>query len=189
MERAWLGQDEVGKLFDEHAARAFRYARALGLSHADADDVVAESFLRVLRSRGAFRGDAGFPTWLFRIVGNQVRDVTRASSRRGGRHEAWGARAQAVVTGVPDGSAEEKETRGALAEALALLGPDERAALILVTAGELSYREAAAVEGVSATALASRVFRARRAIRKHLAALGLMPDGPDGKRFRPTGEV
>ena len=100
MERVWLARNEVAELFDEHAARAFRYARAMGLSHADADDVVAESFLRVLRSRGAFRGDAEFPTWLFRIVRNQARDLTRASSRRRGRHEARAAQAQVAVPDV-----------------------------------------------------------------------------------------
>lgn len=48
-----LGQDSAARtveLYERYATRAFRYARALGLSAVDAEDVVAESFLRILRT-------------------------------------------------------------------------------------------------------------------------------------------
>ena len=174
MEGAPLGQDEVGKLFDGHAARAFRYARAMGLSRDEADDVVGESFLRVLVSLESFRGDAPFAAWLLTIVRNQVVDMMRAQSRRRAREERAVGKRKAVTANGPDKNSREKEMQAAVGEALVALEPDERAALSLVTAGELTYREAAEAEGVSLSALASRVFRARRALRELLAGRGLV---------------
>ena len=166
-------EDEVGRLFDEHAARAFSYARARGLSHADADDVVAESFLRAFLSRGSFRGEARFATWLFTIVRNQAVDVMRAESRRARHETAAGSRKGPPPDG-PERSARGKERHAAVAGALAALAAEDRAALSLVTAGGLSYREAAEVEGISLSALASRVFRARRGLRRHLSQRGVV---------------
>lgn len=168
------GRAETARLFDEHATRAFRYARAVGLSEADADDVVAESFLRVLRSRESFRGDAAFATWLFRIVRNQVLEFARSESRHRARHEAALERTRPSVPDRPEYSAERKETHAAVAEALAALDTEERESLSLVTAGGLTYRKAAEVEGITPSALASRVFRARRALRERLVEKGIL---------------
>ena len=168
------GEDEIARLFDEHGVRAFRYARAMGLSQADADDVVAESFLRVLRSHEVFRGDAGFASWLFRIVRNQVSDMARGESRRRDRQEIVAGRAAGNTPRSPDGTSEENEMHTAVAEAIETLDPEQRVALSLVTAGGLSYREAASVEGITSSALATRVFRARQAVRKHLVEKGIL---------------
>ncbi len=189
MGRTGSGRAEIARLFDEHAVRAFRYARAVGLPHADADDVVAESFLRVLQSASAFRGDATFATWLFRIVRNQVLDFFRSESRRRNRYEAAAGQAATSVPGGPDRIAERKETHAAVAEALAALDSEERESLSLVTAGGLTYREAAEVEEITPSALASRVFRARRVLRDRLVEKGILPSAPDRRRFRSAGEA
>jgi len=187
LERTYLRRDDVAALFDEHGARAFRYARAMGLSRADADDAVAESFLRVLRSREEFRGDAAFASWLFRIVRNQVVDMARGESRRRGRQEAavkrtfgWPGDPEGRPARIarnsrrPDEAAEDSEMRAVIGEAIEGLDPEQRMALSLVTGGGLSYREAASVEGTTASALAARVFRARRAVRRHLVDKGIL---------------
>jgi RNA polymerase sigma-70 factor (ECF subfamily) len=187
LEQIHLGQDDIARLFDEHGARAFRYARAMGLSRADADDVVAESFLRVLRSREVFRGDAAFASWLFRIVRNQASDMARGESRRRDRQEAVAGQTLGSPGGPegrkarpgsgprrPDETAEGRETHAVIGEAIEALDPGQRAALSLVTAGELSYREAAEVEGTTSSAMAARVFRARQAVRKHLVEKGIL---------------
>jgi RNA polymerase sigma-70 factor (ECF subfamily) len=53
-----------------------------------------------------------------------------------------------------------------LAQALAALPPDERAAVLLVDAQGFNYKDAASVLGVPAGTVASRLSRARRALRR-----------------------
>ena len=74
----------------------------------------------------------------------------------------------------PARAAQEAELGTALADATESLDPDERSALSLVSAGGLSYADAAAVEGISRSAFASRVFRARRRVMRFLADRGLV---------------
>lgn len=47
-----------------------------------ADDVFQETWVRVIRHVGSFRGDSRFTTWLFQIALNQCRNVMRKQSRR-----------------------------------------------------------------------------------------------------------
>ena len=59
--------------------------------------------------------------------------------------------------------------RGALAEALASLPPEQRAAVLLVDPEDFDYRSAARVLGVEVGTLASRLGRARAALRQALS--------------------
>ena len=58
-----------------HRYRGFVYSIALRMTRneADAEDLTQESFLRLLRRIGSFRGDALFTTWLYRVVVNEVK--------------------------------------------------------------------------------------------------------------------
>ncbi len=48
----------------------------------DAEDVVAETFLRVVNGLHSFDGRSSFRTWLYSIARNQLRDRWRRSGRR-----------------------------------------------------------------------------------------------------------
>ena len=167
-------QLEVAALFDEYAVCAFRYARAMGLNGSEADDVVAEGFLRVWRSWHKFGARADFSTWLYRIVRNLVMDMLRAESRRLNREQTAAKLGPKPAPETPERQSEMKELRAEIETAIAALEPDRRSALLLVTAEGLSYHEAAAIEGISQSALAARVFQARRAIRTYLVERGLL---------------
>ena len=57
-------------LVEQHMRKAYDIAYGVVNIHADAQDIAQESFVRVHRSLGSFRGDAQFGTWLYRIVMN-----------------------------------------------------------------------------------------------------------------------
>lgn len=59
-------------------------------------------------------------------------------------------------------------SRRDLAEALALLAPDERAAVLMVDAHGFGYRDAGEVLGVPVGTVASRLHRARASLRRAL---------------------
>ena len=64
------------------------------------------------------------------------------------------------------------EERERIESALATLPQPQREALLLAVTGGLSYREIALQEGVSEDAVAARICRARKALRKVLSASG-----------------
>jgi RNA polymerase sigma-70 factor (ECF subfamily) len=48
----------------------------------DAEDLTSETFLRLVRAIGSYRGRASFRTWLYEIARNQLRDHWRRAGRR-----------------------------------------------------------------------------------------------------------
>lgn len=123
------------------------------------DEALQEAYLKAFAAAPAFRGRAAPRTWLYRIVYNSCIDQLRRRRRQ--------PRALPTDVAVHDVSAD-ADLRLVLAEALATLAPDERAAVLLVDAQGLSYAEAGTVVGVSAGTIASRLSRARAALRRSL---------------------
>ena len=104
-------------------------------------------------------------TWLYRIVTNACLDQLR---RRRGAHE----RLRESASGGAADPADDVAGRLDLEAALAALPADERAAVLLVDAEGLSYAEAASVLGVREGTVASRLHRARGALRDALGHAG-----------------
>ncbi len=166
---------DAALLFDRYAQRVFRYARMMGLSEADADDVVAESFLKLLRGRGSFRPEADLLPWLLTIVRNATLNLLRGEQRRRARSKPFSQREKArLVSDLPPEQLERREMLQTVENAILKLPGEQRSALSLVTTGGLSYREAAKVEDVSEAALTSRIYRARGFLRRYLAEMGML---------------
>ena len=70
--------------YRDHAQTAARWARRLGGSDIDVEDVVQEVFLVVSRRLASFRGEARFSSWLFEITRKTV-----ANHRRRQRWRFW----------------------------------------------------------------------------------------------------
>ena len=61
------------EIYSRHRSFVYNIALRMTGNPADAEDLTQESFISVLRRVGAFRGDASFTTWLYRVVVNQVK--------------------------------------------------------------------------------------------------------------------
>jgi RNA polymerase sigma-70 factor, ECF subfamily len=146
----------------DHGLRALAY-RLLG----DADrmeDALQEAYVRMFRGLPSFRGDSRLGTWLYRIVYNVCLDELD----RAGRLVQLPFE---DTVDPPDTRPDIVETiahRSGLARALATLPPEERAAVLLVDAQGFDYRGAGEVLGVPAGTIASRLNRARAALRQAL---------------------
>src|ERR671936_804034 len=64
--------------------QTYGYSIAMSIMHnpADAADMTQESFVRLLRSLGTYRGETRFTTWLYRLVTNICLDGLRRKGRR-----------------------------------------------------------------------------------------------------------
>ena len=136
-----------------------RYARALTRDVEVADDLVQDTLVRALRSEHLFQGEE-VRSWLNTIMTNLNRNRRRALARR----PILMPLDDEDVAGAPATQAGSRD----IERALASLGEDQRAALLLVTLEGLSYRETAEVQGVAIGTVMSRLARARAHIKSYL---------------------
>jgi RNA polymerase sigma-70 factor (ECF subfamily) len=160
MELIGRARDGDGRAFVEIIRRHDYGLRRLAyrfLGDKDAmDDVLQDAYLKAFAAVSDFRGDASPRTWLYRIVYNACIDHLRRSRR---------APTPVLPPVATHASNDDVALRLVLAEALAALPSDERAAVLLVDVEGLSYDEAAAVIGVRSGTIGSRLSRARAALR------------------------
>ncbi len=142
--------------------RAFLVRMTRGDSHL-ADDLAQETFLKAWQKLHTFRGEARFSTWLFGIACHEFRSACR---RR--KEFAWDD------TDARDEP--EEMTRAAhthlrldLTEALTLLSPAERAAIILCCQNGLSHDEAARVLDCPLGTVKTNILRGKEKLKRRLA--------------------
>ena len=73
--------DAFRVLFEAHKDRVYSIALRYSGDPAAAMDIAQESFIKVLGAIGEFRADAGFESWLYRIVVNTCLDHQRRGRR------------------------------------------------------------------------------------------------------------
>jgi RNA polymerase sigma-70 factor (ECF subfamily) len=151
-------------LIRRHEASALQVAfRFLG-DLAEAEEVVQETFLRVYRHAAKYKPSAQFRAWMFRILTNLCRDARKKSKPLYCDEVPDLAD---TLTG-PEESLARKRRQQALARAIRELPENQRFALLFSAYEGLSYRETAAILGISAKAVESLLVRARRTLRHQL---------------------
>jgi RNA polymerase sigma-70 factor, ECF subfamily len=149
-----------------HVDRLYRAAWALCGSREDAEDLVQETFARVLARPRVIQGEDEL-YYLMRVLRNTFLTSLRTASRR--PHTV--AALEDVLTpdpnpmGRPEQALEVQEIYGTIA----LLPEDFRLALVAVDVLGLSYREASRALGVREATLTTRLFRARKQVVARLA--------------------
>jgi RNA polymerase sigma-70 factor, ECF subfamily len=141
----------------EHLPRLYRAARAWTPSREEAEDLVQETFARVLARPRFLRGEDEL-AYLFRALRNTLASQRRAAGRR----PQTAPLADDLQAGARPGDdpAEAAENRRVYA-AIDELPQEFREALVAVDVAGLSYGEAARALGIPEGTLTSRLFRAR----------------------------
>ena len=127
------------------------------------DDLAQETFLRILRHRGTFRGDARFTTWVYRIARNVCLEALARASRDDRLAAAWGAEASSeTAPAIGD------DDLGQLEAAMRALSPEHREVLVLCRYQGLPFNEIGEILGCTAGAARVRAHRALAALRAHM---------------------
>jgi RNA polymerase sigma-70 factor (ECF subfamily) len=142
----------------DHVDRLFRAAWALCGSRADAEDLVQETFARVLAKPRRVRREDDV-AYLLQALRNTFLSTRRAAARRIAPVDAPAGFEAADPSPArrPD---EALEVREVFAQ-IAALEADRRDAVVAVDVVGLSYAEAARLLGTKEATIASRVFRGR----------------------------
>ncbi len=148
-------------LVRRHQGRMFTVAYRMLGDRGHAEDAVQESFLAAWRGIGAFRSDAAFSSWMYRIVTNRCLNAAR-TVRPVMPIDAAGAALARVGPDHPERVAELRGQLVALRTAVAQLPSDQRVCWVLRESEGLGYVEIAEIVGASPGAVRGRIHRARQ---------------------------
>jgi RNA polymerase sigma-70 factor (ECF subfamily) len=176
-------------LVSKYQHRLMRLVSRIVHDHAEAEDVVQETFIKAYRALRFFRGDAQFYTWLFRIGVNtaknarvrQSRDISSfsSSSSSGEFADDYDHAEQVPDNNTPESIMATKQIAEAINLAIDSLSLSLRTAIVLREIEGLSYEAISEIMDCPVGTVRSRIFRAREVIVMHIKPLF---DGPlDGR--------
>jgi RNA polymerase sigma-70 factor (ECF subfamily) len=186
VQRAQAGERQaLSELVETYQAQIYSLTLAIVRNPADAADMTQETFVRVLRSIGTYRGDsASFATWLHRLAVNICLDALRRK-----RHTTVSLEVEDVEYASvdrwnePEWHAEWRESANEVRGALAELPLPQRIALTLHYFEDSSYEQIAAIMAVPMNTVKSHILRGKQRMARLLAQP--VPPTPS-RRPQPT---
>ena len=191
-QRAWTDEELVARSvqgdtesFNELVLRWERSIyvlafRVLGREE-EARDVCQDTFLRAFRGLAAFRGQAKFSSWLYRIALNLCRDAIRRERRtplvavsEGVDPTALAAQQPSPGPSVEDLVAQAELSRH-VASAMRRLPEDQRTAIVLKEYHGLTFQEIADVMGCPLSTAKTRLYQGLSVLRRELTFAGRRP--------------
>jgi RNA polymerase sigma-70 factor (ECF subfamily) len=150
------------ELMTRHERAVFRLCFRFVKNREDAMDLTQEVFIKAFEKLTAFRGDARFKTWLYRVAVNHCLNHVKKNSR------------EFVEVDESIGSVKpsfhnkllEKERRAIVRKLMVKLPPKQKAILELRMNDNLSYEEIAGILGRSVSTIKSSVFFALTKLKK-----------------------
>ncbi len=168
-----------GELVRRHQTAIYNFALRHVRTSPVAEEIVQESFVRVVTGSSEFKHEARFTTWLYTITRNLCVDELRKRVHR--RHpsldESRGTDGEGPtlgdVTGDPRADIERTvastELKSRLEIAVGSLPDDQREVFLLREVSNLQFKEIATITGVSENTVKSRMRYALERLQGHLA--------------------
>jgi RNA polymerase sigma-70 factor, ECF subfamily len=156
--------EELGELFERHHRRLYNFFLRMVGNRQVAEDLVQETFMRMLRYRRTFRGEGEFASWMF----SMARNLGATYFRRNLRHPHISVE-EAPEPVTESTQAEELESADdvqLVRRALMQLPEDKRELLLLSRFEMLKHRQIADLLGCSVGAVKVRIHRAMRQLRE-----------------------
>lgn len=152
-------------LIEEHSAAVYRLARSIVRDPGLSDDVTQETFIKVWKHYGDFRGEGSLRGWILRIAHRESISVLRRQRETATDPELLGQSADPTrVSRVVEGRLAYEQFQQAIDE----LDELSRAILVLRELEGLSYEEIAKVLDVPVPTVKTRLLRARRSLQVEL---------------------
>jgi len=178
--RATLDGDDAAfsELFRRFRDKVYRICFRFTRDHDEAMDVLQTTFIKVHRSLSSYREESSFATWISRVATNACIDHVRAKRREGQVELDESVDTEAAAGGealsparalAPSGAALNSELGAAIQDALEKLSDKHRAVFTLHCVEGMSYQAIADTLQISIGTVMSRLFHARRYLRRSLA--------------------
>ncbi|MCK5114439.1 MAG: sigma-70 family RNA polymerase sigma factor [Phycisphaerae bacterium] len=163
-------------ILSAYSSRLYGYFFRATRSHHDAEDLLSELMLKLVRVIKKYDDRGKFEPWLFRIAANMVRDrirhlkvrpkIASLSADKDGANPGANLRAS---TPAPDESSIKFDTQLQLQEALEKLDETTRQMVLMKHFGNLSFKEIAREFGCPIGTALAKVHRGLKTLRKVMA--------------------
>lgn len=174
-------------LVQRHRGPVFNFILRYTGHKARAEDLLQETWLKVVRSSNEYEPKARFTTWVYTIARNLCVDSARketyrqtdsldAPQRGDEEGPAMGESIGDDVSQGPERAAYNARLRPMLTKALSALPEEQREVFLLREYHGVSFKEIADVTGVNENTVKSRMRYALEGLRKRLAELGVDGD-------------
>lgn len=182
------------EIWRTHANQLLRMTKRITNNREDAEDALQESFLRAYIYLHNFDNRSSLTTWLTRIAINSALTILRkrASAPQISIDDAADLGGGARVLDPVDGDLD-PEARYAQAERMALLHsglrtlpPSIRQAIEIQALEDSSVKQTAKKMGLSVSAIKSRIFHAKAALRRAIAPSMASPHLPERPQLSPA---
>ncbi len=177
MKQASKGNEPAFSELVKHFERTvYNIAMQMLKNHADALDVSQESFVKLWRTSGSYRGECSVASWVIKITRNTALDLIRKRTAHLTdsltiEGEDGGISERDIPTSDEDDpviSYERKERIATVREAISALGNEHREIILLRDIEGLSYAEISEVLGIEVGTVKSRLNRARSSLKEIL---------------------
>jgi len=167
-------KDEFNRLIEVYSDPIYRLALNITGNTLDAEDVLQETFIKVIRSISSFQGKSSLYTWIYRIAVNESIQVLRkgkqiiASLDEDENEEISSPREIRSWELLPEEKVIGAEIKVKLDKAIQILSEKLKVVFILRDIQGLSILETAELLGVSEEVVKTRLLRARLSLRESL---------------------
>jgi RNA polymerase sigma-70 factor (ECF subfamily) len=170
-------------LVAKYQRRLMRVVLRLVHDHAEAEDVVQETFIKAFRSLRHFRGQSAFYSWLYRIGINTAKSYLIRQGRRAPSSTGVGTEDAEVFDNAddlrdlntPELALESKQIAYSVNSAVEALPLQLKTVMVLREIEGMSYEEIAEVMACPIGTVRSRIFRAREIIAEKLRPMLDLP--------------
>jgi RNA polymerase sigma-70 factor (ECF subfamily) len=166
-------QDAFAQLVQRHQRRVFNLVFRMLQQYEEASEITQETFLAAWQGLPAFRGDALFSTWLYRIAYNCCMKQLEQRKRDRALQAAMQAEHVLQRHGTDERARAELEVHGLqdlIREHLSMLPAKYRIVLVLRHLQDMTYEEMAEILTMPIGTIKTHLFRARNLLKERLEA-------------------
>jgi RNA polymerase sigma factor (sigma-70 family) len=171
---AWTVGD-LGAFYTQHRAELMAHASRVLKDQIKAEEITQDALIKFMLAAPELESEEHALSYLHRTIENLCIDLFRAEGRRPNLVVIDDAQAEVEAAwqnnGDPSAAMSAAEDAAIIRQALALLSPAERAALVMWEIEGRSTEEIAATLGIKESAVRHTVSRARASLRKVLSTL------------------
>ena len=160
---------EFWEIYDQYYAKVRRFILTLVRDDWVADDLIQETFLRILQNIENLRDPSKLSSWIFRIAYNLCQDHFRQRKISRRKEETGEEEMEDFKETLIQKELEQRQMGECVQNQINLLPEPLRAVLLLFDIVELSHQEIADTLGITIENVKVRLHRARRKLKAILA--------------------
>lgn len=152
--------DRLGLLFERYKRPLYGFFYGMNKDQELSEDLVQNTFFRILKYRHLFRGEGDFKTWMFHIARNVRFDHHRKNKVSNAKDDLEHWQERLAHTENKSSEMQQEEEHRMLSMAMDRLPEEKREVLLLSKYQEKKYKEIGELLGCSEGAVKVKVFRA-----------------------------